>query len=196
MLAVVLMVASAAACVTINVYFPAAAAEKAADRIIDEVWGPGEPPAEGTGTPQSALPSALSAAASVASVALDLVLPAAHAQAADLDVSSPSISRIEDSMQARHAKLAPFYDSGAIGLAPNGDIAVRDAKAAPLNQRAVVKRLVAEDNADRAALYREIARANGHPEWEAQIRATFARRWIGKARAGWWYQDGGSWKQR
>jgi hypothetical protein len=31
-------VLSLAACVTINIYFPAAAAEKAADRIIDEVW--------------------------------------------------------------------------------------------------------------------------------------------------------------
>ncbi len=29
---------SLAACVTINIYFPAAAAEKAADKIIDEVW--------------------------------------------------------------------------------------------------------------------------------------------------------------
>ena len=27
-----------AACVTINIYFPAAAAEKVADKIIDEVW--------------------------------------------------------------------------------------------------------------------------------------------------------------
>ena len=27
------------ACVTINVYFPAAAAQAAADRVIDEVWG-------------------------------------------------------------------------------------------------------------------------------------------------------------
>ncbi len=27
-----------AACVTINIYFPAAAAEQAADRIIEEVW--------------------------------------------------------------------------------------------------------------------------------------------------------------
>lgn len=26
------------ACVTINIYFPAAAAEKAADKIIDDVW--------------------------------------------------------------------------------------------------------------------------------------------------------------
>ncbi len=32
------IVASTSACVTINIYFPAAAAEKAADRIIDDVW--------------------------------------------------------------------------------------------------------------------------------------------------------------
>lgn len=36
-LAATLAVATAG-CVTINIYFPAAAAEKAADRIIDEVW--------------------------------------------------------------------------------------------------------------------------------------------------------------
>jgi hypothetical protein len=30
-------------CVTINIYFPAAAAEKAADKIIDEVWRTQEP---------------------------------------------------------------------------------------------------------------------------------------------------------
>ena len=38
-------------CVTINIYFPAAAAEKAADRIIDEVWQlkRGETPAPATG---------------------------------------------------------------------------------------------------------------------------------------------------
>ncbi|MCB1895291.1 MAG: hypothetical protein KDF95_08530 [Rhodocyclaceae bacterium] len=35
LLGVVLMTAG---CVTINIYFPAAAAEKAADRIIDGVW--------------------------------------------------------------------------------------------------------------------------------------------------------------
>lgn len=46
---------AASACVTINIYFPAAAAEKAADRIIDEVWQlregaatPERPAAEGS----------------------------------------------------------------------------------------------------------------------------------------------------
>lgn len=35
-----------AGCVTINIYFPAAAAEKAADRIIDEVWQLQQQPAD------------------------------------------------------------------------------------------------------------------------------------------------------
>ena len=33
------------ACVTINIYFPEAAAEKAADRIIEDVWQIREQPA-------------------------------------------------------------------------------------------------------------------------------------------------------
>jgi hypothetical protein len=33
-----MLLAGIAGCVTINIYFPAAAAERAADRIIDEVW--------------------------------------------------------------------------------------------------------------------------------------------------------------
>lgn len=43
-------------CVTINIYFPAAAAEKAADRIIDEVWQLQRPPAGGEGAPPAAQP--------------------------------------------------------------------------------------------------------------------------------------------
>lgn len=37
-LALPLAIIALSACVTINIYFPAAAAEKAADKIIDEVW--------------------------------------------------------------------------------------------------------------------------------------------------------------
>lgn len=45
---VLALLLATSACVTINIYFPAAAAEKAADRIIDEVWQLREaiPPAE------------------------------------------------------------------------------------------------------------------------------------------------------
>lgn len=36
--AIIALCLTLSACVTINIYFPAAAAEKAADKIIDEVW--------------------------------------------------------------------------------------------------------------------------------------------------------------
>ena len=60
-----------------------------------------------------------------------------------------------------------------------------------------MKNLVAKENRDRSALYAEIARANAHPEWEAEIRTTFARRWVDNAHSGWWYMDkSGGWKQK
>jgi hypothetical protein len=37
-MAVALGLSSVGACVTINIYFPAAAAERVADRIVDEIY--------------------------------------------------------------------------------------------------------------------------------------------------------------
>ena len=89
-----------------------------------------------------------------------------------------------------------MYASGAIGFATDGSIALRDASLLPLAQRGGASALVAAENADRNALYREIARANQHPEWEADIRITFAQRWIERAQAGWWVQRGGAWVKK
>lgn len=130
----------------------------------------------------------------LASLALLFSLPAA-AQG-NLDIDSPAITALQRSMQQRHAQLGPLYASGAVGLAADGTIALRDAASVPLAQRGQVNSLIAAENADRSALYREIARANGHPEWEADVRKTFAQRWVERAQAGWWVQRGGSWVQK
>lgn len=115
----------------------------------------------------------------------------------NLDVDSPAISQLKSGMAARHAQLKAFYDSGALGLANDGDIVLRDAARVPLAQRQNVTRLVAAENEDRGALYREIARLNGNPQWEKDIRATFAQRWIDRAPAGWWVQNAtGAWQQK
>ena len=74
---------------------------------------------------------------------------------------------------------------------------LRDAAKVGLKDRVAVNQHIADDNRDRNAVYREIAVANGHPEWEQQIRETFARQWVASARPGWWYQAAdGSWKQK
>ncbi|WP_332674621.1 YdbL family protein [Aromatoleum sp.] len=109
----------------------------------------------------------------------------------NLEIDTPAIAALKQSMQRRHAQLTPLYDSGVIGLAADGNVALRDASGVPLAQRGQVNALVAAENADRAALYREIARANGHPEWEADVRKTFGERWIDRAPSGWWVQRGG-----
>ncbi len=183
-----------AGCVTINVYFPAVAAEKAADKIIEEVWGKNPPGGQPATEPQSALPADLFA--NLAIHLLNAMVPVAEAAAPDIDISSPAVQQIKASMEARHAELAEHYVSGAIGLTGNGEIAVRDANGIPLKDRNKVKKLVADENADRSALYREIAAANGHPEWADDIRATFAKRWISKAAKGWYYQSGSDWQQK
>lgn len=178
----------ATACVTINIYFPAAAAEKAADRIIEEVWG--TPPAASEPAPAEKEQS------QNAPAWLDWLVRPAHAAEADLNVSSPAIESLTASMRVRHRQLEPHYAAGAVGLTAAGEVAIRDPASVPLRQRNAVKKLVADENADRNALYREIARVNGQPKWEQQIRTTFARRWIDNAPAGWWYQAGGGWQQK
>jgi hypothetical protein len=116
--------------------------------------------------------------------------------AADLEVNTPAISAIKGSMQVRHGQLAAYYASGAIGLTKDGFIAVRDANAVPLKDRASLNSAVSAENVDRTNLYKEIATANGHPEWQAEIQSTFASRWIDKAQSGWYYQSAGGWVKK
>lgn len=130
-------------------------------------------------------------------LAMLLWLPFAALAAADLEINTPAIGSIKNSMQGRHGQLSAFYGSGAVGLTRDGMVAVHDATLVPLAQRQSVNSLVADENKDRAALYKEIARANGHPEWEDEVRSTFAQRWIDKAASGWWVQTpSGAWTKK
>lgn len=186
-----------AACVTINVYFPAAVAERVADKFVQDVYGPADqtPPASqpnGETGPQSLWNGPQQLLINLA----QFVIPAAHAQA-DFDASSPAIQSIKASLQERHQQLEPHYNSGAIGMTNNGEITVRDLAAVPLPKRNAVRKLVADENAERAALYREIATANDHPEWEPEIRQVFSKRWVSNARSGWAYQnEDGDWNTK
>lgn len=191
------------ACVTVNVYFPAAAVEQAADRIVKEVYGEKVKQMQENGkAPEAAPPEGneqsgtLAPMAAVACVLEALVAPA-YAQQPDINVDSPAINKLKAGMQARHARLTPFYSAGAIGLGSTGLLVVRDAKAISLKDRGAVQALVAEENKDRNALYSEIAAENGHPEWEPQIRAIFDKRWVANAPSGWWFQNAdGRWVQK
>lgn len=181
-----------AACVTINVYFPAAEAQEAAEEFVEKVIGEDAVPAGDN-------PQAWQAPAPRRGFdPLSLLVGDAHAQSADITLRTPAIQAIQDRMAQRfQSSLQGHFDGGALGFGKDGLVVLRDASKVALKDRVTVNQLVADENRDRNAVYREIAVANGHPEWEAQIRETFARQWVASARAGWWYQAAdGSWKQK
>jgi len=188
------MVYALAACVTINVYFPAAAAEKAAEKFVGDVLG--ESNDEGSLFNPFELPSdiVLIAAAGM----IDFLIPDAQAQQAEIDINTPQINAIKARMgQRQRQHLDTLFDAGAIGFSSDGLVMVKDRSAVALSERRGIESIVADENRDRKAVYREIAVANGHPEWEKDIQETFAREWVRNARKGWYYQEpGGAWRQK
>jgi hypothetical protein len=54
-------------------------------------------------------------------------------------------------------------------LTTRGNVALKD--------RNKVNKLIQAENTDRINLYHAIAKANDHPEWFNQIKATFALSW-------------------
>lgn len=190
------------ACVTINVYFPAAEAKEAAKEFVDKVIGDDAPASEAKPAPQT--PGGQGGSASLHSprsfdwLALIGIGTAYAQESADISIKTPAIQAIQNRMATRfQTQLGAGFDVGALGLTRDGMVEVRDASKLALKDRVAITQAVADDNRDRKAVYREVAVANGHPEWESQIRGIFAQQWIASARNGWWYQDaGGSWKQK
>ena len=192
------------ACVTINVYFPAAEARDAAREFVEKVISQPDttPPPEAQPAPGGGM-AALSRRLDVGSTRFDpwmlLGIGSAQAQSAapDITLKTPAIQAIQSRMEARfNATLRAGFDSGALGFTSDGLITVRDPAKIELKDRVGMNAAVADDNRDRKAVYREVAVANGHPEWEDQLRGIFAKQWIASARSGWWYQQGGAWKQK
>jgi uncharacterized protein YdbL (DUF1318 family) len=188
------MIFTVAACVTINVYFPAAAAERAAEKFVDDVLG--EPAREGQlFTPPAVQTNAILIAAVRV---VDFLVEDAQAQKAEIEINTPQINAIKARMAERQRmQLDSMFDAGAIGFSNDGLVTIRDRSAVSLSERRSMESVVADENRDRKAVYREIAVANGHPEWEKEIQQTFAKEWVRNARKGWFYQSPqGAWQQK
>jgi hypothetical protein len=211
------------ACVTINVYFPAAAAEKAANKVLDNVLGedkpsPTEPSIKNTqsidngvwgdvqdieeksqtdeGLPphlddsnEFNIPTPTSSWEGKLKYFLDFLIQPAHA-VPNWNISTPAIRKIQARMKERYEILKPGYNKGAIGFTNNALIDWHDQSKVSQKHFPIIDSWIAEENQDRLALYKEMAVANGHPEWTDKVRAIFAKAWIERAiKRGWWYQD-------
>jgi len=184
-----LLIVLLVSCVTVNIYFPAAAIQKAADQIVDDVRKTPEPKPEQKPDKSSLLDRVL---------VVRLGPAEAQAAAVDVNVSTPAIRNIRASLANRFPQLQPLYGKGAIGETNTGLIAARDIGALSLKEKADVNRLVEQENADRQALYSEIIRANSlAPSQLGEIQRLFANSWRDKSAPGWWIQqDNGQWGRK
>ena len=201
----------AAACVTINVYFPEAAVKDLSERIEDAVareaeeGGAEAAEPEGEGAEGSGAVSRLRSGFEIAvGTALHLLGPApAYAQppppsVAEPEISNPAIRRIIQSRAARVNDLNRYKASGALGENNKALVQVRDLNALPLQERAAVQKLVRDENADRDRMFKEIAAATGVDLSQLpRIQETYARTLREKARRGDWIQlEDGRWDQK
>jgi uncharacterized protein len=189
--------AFAAACVTVNIYFPAAAVERTAEEFVGDVYRKEDPPPqerqESNGQPRSWRENGVFAPSRLVRLG-----PApAHAQDATT-VSNAAIRALKEEIGRRHGELLPYYQGGQVGITREGYLEVRDTGGLNLSQVAALRRLVDADNAARRRLYDEVGKAlNLTPEQVPQVRQIFAKQWRDQAQGGWWVQtDDGRWTRK
>ena len=89
------------------------------------------------------------------------MLPIVPVYAAELNESTPRIKELADKMRDRQPQLNELKKAGAIGEDNRGYVALRESPSlADAEKKNEAQKLMAAENDDRKALYREIARAN------------------------------------
>lgn len=180
----------AAACVTVNIYFPAAEVKRDAERIVKDVYGE----LEEEGQKEQQKPGTEQNSSLVIYLASFFGPSEAHAQDVTA-TSNAAIRGLKDQIAQNLQQLAPFLNSGNVGIDANGYLALRDTGGMAVSDVAKVKKLLASDKNLRDQLYAEVARARNTSEVD-KVREIFADMWRGQARSGWYVQQGGSWTRK
>jgi hypothetical protein len=172
--AIVLCLLLMAACVTVNIYFPAEKVESVAGEIVDDIRGlkPGEvgqPPA------QKKDQSFLDRTTRLAQLAYGVSVVMAEEVTT---VSNPAIRALKESMKARYQILKPFYEKKMISEGQDGYVALGNTAGLDLKALRDLKGLAAAENRDRQALYQEVARAlKIDPSQANKVAEIFAKEW-------------------
>jgi uncharacterized protein YdbL (DUF1318 family) len=121
----------------------------------------------------------------------------AYAGGKETTVSNAAIDSLKAKLKGRSGVLAGYFDAGAIGEGKDGLVAIRDASAVPMKDRAKLNGVVKDENADRKALYKEVAKALKVKDKDLpQVEKAFADQWRETVRKGWWIQsDAGEWSK-
>ena len=116
----------------------------------------------------------------------DAVAPIRVAHAQELRSSSPVVQELATRMRARHPQIEALKTNGALGENNRGYVHLFEHESlAEADKRNAAQQLVAAENADRKALYREIAVLNEEARVSVtQVERIYAQRRLERARSG------------
>ncbi len=171
------------AVITVNVYFPTEAVEEAAEKIINEIEGKEE---------SQVIPDESSPQSHFWRNVPFYVLgnSTVYAEEIDLNLTTPAIRKVIDTMKTRNSKVMHFKDKGLIGETYDGMLAIRVMSGLSGEDIRTIKRLLRAENTDRETLYKELAVANKISLSEiSSIKTVFAKTRKTKAKPRHWFQD-------
>jgi len=122
--------------------------------------------------------------------AIDFASPIRTAYAAELQQSSPVVTELAKKMKERFQQIDEMKSKGCLGEDNRGYAAVRDcAYCSDAEKKNEVQKLCAAENADRKALYKEIAQLNKDQNVTVtQIERIFAQKRLERAATGGLFQ--------
>lgn len=163
------------ACVTVNIYFPAAEVRQAAEEITKEVRegvkeeAPKEKPST---SPRSWINFS----------------GIAYAQQ-ELSVSNATIRQLKNKMKDRYPAMESYLKNGNLGESLTGVLVLKSTGGLDLRKKAEVQRLMDAENSDRLALYDAVSSALNVPSSETgRVKKIFAQEWQKTAPAGTWIE--------
>jgi hypothetical protein len=183
-------------CITINVYFPAAAVQDAANKFVEEVQSTQvKPPAKND---QDWMNPDAGKTGNLFPLPIYFIRNASAQSDSDISINTPLAENIKSSIKERFPQVAYFKDKGAIGENNRGILAPRDIQNLPMAERGKMNQVMSQENGDRIKLYMEVLRANSYPQDKLEdIKIIFAKSWQQTAKTGWWIQDpSGNWKKK
>ncbi|CAD7768989.1 MAG: hypothetical protein KIIPBIDF_00027 [Candidatus Methanoperedenaceae archaeon GB50] len=178
------------ACVTVNIYFPAAKVEKAAEEIVKEVRQQSPKKEQKLKKEEKSPPES--------ELHKWQFVNCAYAQEGVLEVSTASIRALKTAIKKRFPKLIPYFQKGIIGENNRGLLEIKSWEGVSLLERAKVKQLVEAENKDRTNLYQEVAKNMGiDPSQLGKVQKIFAKQWQKTAPSGTWIQtEDGKWVRK
>jgi Uncharacterized protein conserved in bacteria len=179
------------AVITVNVYFPTEAVEEAAEKIIDEIQSGNDTKSTADNSNQQSFFQK--------SVPFNFFgNSTVYADEIDLNLTTPAIRKLIDTMKSRNTAIMQFKDKGTIGETNDGMLAIRSMDGLGGEEIRTVNRLLKAENNDRDSLYKELATANKIDLADiGKVKSIFAKTLKSKAKPGHWYHDEkGNWTQK